>query len=573
MWNHARYRVLLLAPLAGCTPGYTLYPRWRLQPGEEPYQAWARYAIRGHAGVTSATEVGEQNKRALAVFEPEVSAIEDADRDPRIGLALSGGGIRSAAFAMGVLRGLHDTGVGEALPERRGGSLLSAIGYLSTVSGGGFAGGWYVSHPRDDELLRAGSRHLQQVAGRGNYLTSSHYSATLPDLAGKFAVHWLSWPFAALFDEVLHLQVNVYGVRDFYRRAIENTFLYADLGEDEKWPIPCPLERRCSGGGTMNRFLPRNPGDKPFWIVNTNLVLKDETLPIFRNRAGDGFEITPLWAGGRAVGYVDVPDKASMDGFWMQPGYAMAISGAALDSDSLTAGPVVDFFSYAANFDLGYWVRSWNDVSVWRQCWWLLSSPLPINRGLALLFPSSWKVDHRFTRNSKYLGLTDGGHFENLGAYALVRRGVRFLMIADATEDPLGTQWDDLSSPQRGQAFGALRHLAHLLELDFGLSLEVEWDTYRVDGVPTLLVGTVKGMPGRDLRVVVFKAAYDFPATLARDELTLEAEKARNPEFPDDSLLRQLFREDRFLAYERLGYLCVKRNEPSLTCLLRDALR
>jgi hypothetical protein len=45
-------------------------------------------------------------------------------------LCLSGGGIRSASFALGVLQGLARQGV------------LNTFDYLSTVSGGGFAGGW-----------------------------------------------------------------------------------------------------------------------------------------------------------------------------------------------------------------------------------------------------------------------------------------------------------------------------------------------------------------------------------------------------------------------------------------------
>ena len=46
------------------------------------------------------------------------------------GLALSGGGIRSATFNLGVLQALADLG------------LLSKFDYLSTVSGGGYIGGW-----------------------------------------------------------------------------------------------------------------------------------------------------------------------------------------------------------------------------------------------------------------------------------------------------------------------------------------------------------------------------------------------------------------------------------------------
>lgn len=50
-----------------------------------------------------------------------------------IALALSGGGIRSAAFNLGML---------QAFAEQR---LLANIDYLSTVSGGGYIGGWLSS--------------------------------------------------------------------------------------------------------------------------------------------------------------------------------------------------------------------------------------------------------------------------------------------------------------------------------------------------------------------------------------------------------------------------------------------
>jgi hypothetical protein len=55
------------------------------------------------------------------------------DRPPEtlFGLALSGGGIRSATFSLGLLQGFHETGV------------LRIFDYLSTVSGGGYVGGWW----------------------------------------------------------------------------------------------------------------------------------------------------------------------------------------------------------------------------------------------------------------------------------------------------------------------------------------------------------------------------------------------------------------------------------------------
>ena len=57
-----------------------------------------------------------------------------------VGLAFSGGGIRSATFCLGILQGLHEL------------KLLHIFDYFSTVSGGGYLGGWWsawLSRPED----------------------------------------------------------------------------------------------------------------------------------------------------------------------------------------------------------------------------------------------------------------------------------------------------------------------------------------------------------------------------------------------------------------------------------------
>jgi hypothetical protein len=51
--------------------------------------------------------------------------------DNLVGLAMSGGGIRSATFGLGALQALHKLG------------LLGIFDYVSTVSGGGFTGAWW----------------------------------------------------------------------------------------------------------------------------------------------------------------------------------------------------------------------------------------------------------------------------------------------------------------------------------------------------------------------------------------------------------------------------------------------
>jgi hypothetical protein len=56
--------------------------------------------------------------------------VHDLDGDGRTALCLSGGGVRSAAFNLGILQGLARL------------ELLDRFHYLSTVSGGGYIGCW-----------------------------------------------------------------------------------------------------------------------------------------------------------------------------------------------------------------------------------------------------------------------------------------------------------------------------------------------------------------------------------------------------------------------------------------------
>ncbi len=87
-------------------------------------------------------ELAKRNRLFLeAVFAGEVACISDVRLaaiyreidglpEPRTALCLSGGGIRSAVFSLGVVQGLARAG------------LLRGFDYLSTVSGGGYLGGF-----------------------------------------------------------------------------------------------------------------------------------------------------------------------------------------------------------------------------------------------------------------------------------------------------------------------------------------------------------------------------------------------------------------------------------------------
>jgi len=91
--------------------------------------------------------------------------------DNVIGLALSGGGIRSAAFSLGVLQALDAEG------------KINKIDYLSTVSGGGYIGtsmtaamsktaslNWEEEFPFKSKLLGDEARGIQHIRNYSNYL-------------------------------------------------------------------------------------------------------------------------------------------------------------------------------------------------------------------------------------------------------------------------------------------------------------------------------------------------------------------------------------------------------------------
>ena len=67
----------------------------------------------------------------------------------RVGLAFSGGGIRSATINLGILQGVAKYG------------LLRRIDYLSTVSGGGFIGGWLLRW-----IYESGMGNVEQKLGK-----------------------------------------------------------------------------------------------------------------------------------------------------------------------------------------------------------------------------------------------------------------------------------------------------------------------------------------------------------------------------------------------------------------------
>lgn len=101
-----------------------------------------------------------RNKPAVA--EPVLRAPPTEVRDTVVALSFSGGGLRAAAFAYGVLEGLRER------PSAAGRSLLDDVGFITSVSGGSLTAAYFGLHGpegltafRDKVLLRDGEAGLR----------------------------------------------------------------------------------------------------------------------------------------------------------------------------------------------------------------------------------------------------------------------------------------------------------------------------------------------------------------------------------------------------------------------------
>ena len=96
----------------------------------------------------------EQVHGVCMLGDPEGEKLYRALHDCRsAALCLSGGGIRSASFALGVIEALavHPRPASNQQAPSEDKSLLSQFNYLSTVSGGGYIGSWLSAY-----IARAG---------------------------------------------------------------------------------------------------------------------------------------------------------------------------------------------------------------------------------------------------------------------------------------------------------------------------------------------------------------------------------------------------------------------------------
>jgi hypothetical protein len=149
------------------------------------------------------------------------------------------------------------------------------------------------------------------------------------------------------------------------------------------------------------------------------------------------------------------------------------------------------------------------------------------------------------TDRREWVYLSDGGHFENLGIYELVRRRCRFIIACDAGQDGSVT-------------FGDLGNAIEKCRSDFGIDIEIDVSKIRPGAGRTTsewhcAVGSIRY--DRQHRGEVAGTLLYIKSSLTGDEPTdVLRYAAEHPAFPHESTSDQFFDESQFESYRALGY-------------------
>lgn len=435
-------------------------------------------------------QAAQHNATLLTAYQKEWQFNRNPQDLPQLCVAMSGGGMRSAAYNIGVLKGLHDLGE------------LEKVDILSSVSGGGYALSWfylqqYYSERLDTvvtpaELFDDNGPFQHQLGRDGNLVSNS--ADGLYEFA-KGLVTWVgAFPLHISANGIFDWRLNLNPWRHFYESSIERVFhVVPPTGPNELKntgmllsPSVVDLDLKAEFPHLRKFILKRR---LPYFIVNATAAIDDDGWRYNSELSKSVYEFTPLYHGSDAFGYRD-------DRFPVSISRAVSISGAAVDSNALP-GARRQLAVSLANFDLGFHISNPESDTPW----WTYPLPYPL-----YVFPHNVRDIH-----GPSIYLTDGGHSENLGAYSLIRRLCGHIVIVDAEHDP------DVPLNSSKKKFEALKRLQHRVFAELGAELHLP-DVARFDPACPVMSGTVGPFPlnnggkepeRRNIKVTYIKLSMD----------------------------------------------------------------
>jgi len=292
---------------------------------------------------------------------------------------------------------------------------------------------------------------------------------------------------------------------------------------------------------------------QPFHIVNITLNLVSTKNLSWQERKAASFTVSPRHCGtasARDLSGKEVAEAQSWGGAYrptaeygggISLGTAMAISGAAISPNmSYHSSPAVTFLMSMLNVRLGWWL---GNPAVERGRPYAQEGP---TFALGALLAETLG---QTTEDRKYIYLSDGGHFENLGLYEMVRRRCRYIVVIDAGYDPT-FGFEDLAN--------AIRKIS----IDLGVPIwmhGLERLKMRADDMPIRSNLNFHAMGEVDYQVADGAGEnglilYIKPAYHGSDNAGIAGYANLYPEFPHQGTADQWFTESQFESYRALGF-------------------
>jgi hypothetical protein len=353
---------------------------------------------------------------------------------------------------------------------------------------------------------------------------------------------FFAWVCSNRFD------LNTFGLNQFYRNRLVRCYLGATRWEPGKRkPHPftgfdknddlflSDLQTVGLGNGhTAGENFCKERFRGPFPIINCTLNLGGSSDLEVHTRQGASFMVTPLFAGAsrKKVGYAPTlnPQQLTFAG-GVRLGEAISVSGAAASPNmGYNTSPLVSFLLTLFNVRLAWWFPNPASERFWDK------DRAPSGSGIYL----ASELLGLANENRGFVNVSDGGHFENLGVYELIRRKARVIIACDAECD------QDLS-------FGSLGNLVRICETDFGAQIDLDVTSIRKESNKMsrahCAVGKITYSNGTQGYLIYLKASIT-----GDEDIGVEEYRSGHPTFPHESTSNQFYREDQFEAYRRLGH-------------------
>lgn len=278
--------------------------------------------------------------------------------------------------------------------------------------------------------------------------------------------------------------------------------------------------------------------NRPLPVVNMALNLVAGKDLAWQQRKSECFTSTPLHSGAARLGYRRSQVYGGEQGISL--GTAVATSGAAANPNmGYYSSPAITFIMTLFNARLGVWLGNPGPLGAASY-----TRSGPRSSAMVLFAEALGQTDS----DSRYVNLSDGGHFENLGIYEMVRRRCRHIVVCDAGSDP-SCAYNDL-----GNAIRKIR-------IDFGIPVDFEdripvfpksepRPEARYCAIGRILYSAVDGPEAVDGTLVYIKPSiYESPY----EPYDVYNYARSSAEFPHESTADQWFSESQFESYRALG--------------------